>query len=82
MCYLKREAKIFFGDVLPEEKFCTNCGSKEFYVEKLDKISFIDIPYAIHTKEVVSPELLDFVSAQIWVDENKTKPVRYLTGNM
>lgn len=80
-CDLKREAKIYFGDVLPKEKFCTNCGSKDYYVEKLDAISFIDIPYAIHTKEVITPEQIDIVSAQIWVDENGTKPVKYLTGS-
>ena len=81
-CDLKREAKIYFGDVLPKEKYCTNCGSKEFYVEKLDTISFIDIPYAIHTKETVPQGEFEFASAQIWVDSNNVKPVRYLTGSV
>ena len=81
-CDVKREAKVYFGDVLPKEKFCTNCGSKDYYIEKLDTISFIDIPYAIHTKEVIVPEQIDIVSAQIWVDENKTKPVKFLTGSV
>ena len=81
-CDVKREAKIYFGDILPKEKYCTNCGSKDYYIEKLDVITFIDIPYAIHTKETISPEQLDFVSAQIWVDENKVKPVKYLTGTI
>ena len=58
------------------------CGSKDYYIEKLDTISFIDIPYAIHTKEVIVPEQIDIVSAQIWVDENKTKPVKFLTGSV
>ena len=79
-CDVKREAKIYFGDVLPKEKYCTNCGSKEYYVEKLDTISFIDIPYAIHTKETVPQGEFEFASAQIWVDSNNVIPVRYLTG--
>ena len=77
-CDVKREAKVYFGDILPKEKFCTNCGSKDFYVEKLDAISFIDIPYAIHTKEIVDLEHFDFANHQVWVDENKTVQMKFL----
>ena len=77
-CDVKREAKVYFGDILPKEKFCTNCGSKDFYVEKLNVISFIDIPYAIHTKEIVDLEHFDFANHQVWVDENKTVQMKFL----
>ena len=80
-CEVKREAKMYFGEVVPKEKFCTNCGSKEFYIEKLEVISFIDIPYAIHTKEQITPVQDKFASAQVWVDRQKAKPVKFLTGS-
>ncbi len=80
-CEVKREAKMYFGEVMPKEKFCTNCGAKEFYVEKLEVISFIDIPYAIHTKEQITPVQDELASAQIWVEGEKTKPVKFLTGS-
>lgn len=79
-CEVKREAKIYFGEVFPKEKFCTNCGSREFYVEKLDTITFIDIPYAIHTKEIVSIEQLELARAQIWVDNEEPTPTRLLSS--
>lgn len=81
-CEVKREAKVYFGEILPKEKFCTNCGSKEFYVEKLDAISFIDIPYAVHTKEVISQGEFEYASAQVWVERENTKPLKYLTGSV
>ena len=80
-CEVKREAKVYFGEILPKEKFCTNCGSKEFHVEKLDAISFIDIPYAVHTKEVISQGEFEYASAQVWVEREDTRPLKYLTGS-
>ena len=81
-CDVKREAKVYFGDILPKEKFCTNCGSKEFYVEKLEKISFIDVAYAIYTKEKLTQSQIELASAQIWVDDENKMPVKYLTGSV
>ena len=80
-CEVKREAKVYFGEILPKEKFCTNCGSKEFHVEKLDAISFIDIPYAVHTKEVISQGEFEYASAQVWVERDDTRHIKYLTGS-
>lgn len=77
-CEVKREAKMCFGDVMPKEKFCTNCGSRDFYVEKLDNITFIDVPYAIHTKEVVPIEELDYARSQVWVDNQKPAQTKFL----
>ena len=81
-CEVKREAKIYFGDVLPKEKFCTNCGSKEYYVQKLDTISFIDIPYAVHTKETVDVNFSSHENTQVWVDEKNEQATRLLTNQI
>ena len=74
--------KVYFGEVLPKEKFCTNCGCGEFYVQKLDTISFIDIPYAIHTKEVVDVEKLNHAASQVWVDSENAPAPRLLVNNL
>ena len=50
-CDIKREAKLSWGEIVPMEKFCSNCGSSEYYIEKLDSLNLIDANYAIYIKE-------------------------------
>lgn len=66
-CEIKRSAKKEFGKIIPDEKFCTNCGEKEYYIEKYDKLNFVDINYAIEVKEEINinHKSQDF---EIWVD--------------
>lgn len=69
-CEIKREAQMRFEKIFPVEKFCTNCGGQEFYVERLEKISFTDIHFAIHTKEAsVVGETKQ--ATQVWVEVPK-----------
>lgn len=65
-CGVKLKATIVNGEVVPERHFCKNCGAEEFVVQKLDKINFIDIDYAVLKKVVVKPEVDDLI--QSWVD--------------
>ena len=68
-CDVKREAKIVWGEIVPKEKFCTNCGSSEYYIEKIDNISFVDARYAVYLKEIAD-ELCDIhPNSQIWVED-------------
>lgn len=69
-CGVKLRAIIKNGEVVPEEHFCHNCGSKEFVIEKLEKISFIDIDYAVLVKAVVKNFAEEKV--QSWVDIKST----------
>ena len=69
-CGVKLRAIIKNGEVVPEEHFCHNCGSKEFVIEKLEKISFIDIDYAVLVKAVVKNFAEENV--QSWVDIKST----------
>ena len=62
-CDVKREAKLFWGEIVPQEKFCTNCGARDYYIEKLDKVNFVDARYAIYLKEVVSDLVMENVEA-------------------
>ncbi|MBR1617043.1 hypothetical protein IJ670_02720 [bacterium] len=68
-CDIKREAKIFFGQVMPQDKFCSNCGSSEYYVEKIDKINFVDASWAVYLKEIADDISNLHPEAQIWVEE-------------
>ena len=68
-CDVKREAKLFWGEIVPQEKFCTNCGARDYYIEKLEKVNFVDARYAIYLKEVVSDLANLHPDTQIWVDD-------------
>ena len=69
-CDIKREAKLAWGEIIPTQKFCSNCGEQNYYIEKLDKVSFIDAKYAIYLKEIASEIQTLHPESQIWVDEN------------
>ena len=52
--------------------FCSNCGSEEFYIEKIDKVNFIDAHYAIYLKEIASEIMNLHPETQVWVEDNET----------
>lgn len=51
-CNIKREAVLKWGKISPVTKFCMNCGEKKFEVIKLEKLTFIDLKFAIYKKEI------------------------------
>ena len=65
-CGVKLRGMIKNGEVVPEKHFCHNCGTREFVVERIDKINFIDINYAVLVKAVVPNH--EFNYTQSWVD--------------
>lgn len=69
-CGVKHKAIYKNGKVVPLEKFCDNCGSKDFIVERVNKINFIDINYAVLVKTVITNDLKEFT--QSWVDATET----------
>ena len=72
-CDIKREAKLYWGEIVPKNKFCSNCGASEYYIEKLDKINFIDAQFAIYIKEIAEEIKNQSPETQIWVEkENGT----------
>ena len=58
-------------------KFCRNCGNNSFIVEKINKINFIDINYAIVIKTIFNNKKASFT--QSWVDATGNYPPRLLT---
>ena len=65
-CGVKVKAMIRNGTIVPVEKHCTNCGMAEFNVEKLEKVNFINVNYAVLMKKTVKSENFSFT--QSWVD--------------
>lgn len=68
-CDIKREAKLHFGEIIPKDRYCSNCGGCDYYIEKLDKINFIDASYAIYLKEAVNSYKTHHFDTQVWVDK-------------
>lgn len=65
-CGVKLRGIIKNGKIIPEKHYCHNCGSNEFIVEKIDKINFIDIRFAVLRREVVISNIDE--CTQSWVD--------------
>ena len=78
-CDIKREAKLAWGEIVPAQKFCSNCGEQDYYIEKLDKVNFIDAKYAIYLKEIATEIKTLHPESQIWVEEDNT--IKQLTTN-
>jgi len=68
-CDIKREARLIWGEIVPKEKFCANCGESEYYIEKIDTVNFIDAQYAICLKEIADKMQTLHPETQIWVED-------------
>ncbi len=69
-CGVKHKAILKNGQIVPQEKFCHNCGSKNFIVERVNKINFIDINYAVLVKTVIPVENIRYT--QSWSEPKET----------
>ena len=69
-CRIKRKAHLAGENVVPDTRFCPNCGGLLYDVEKLDKINFIDINFAALKKEIVKVAK-KFATATTWVEEEE-----------
>lgn len=76
-CGIKLKAIIKNGEVVPEDKFCHNCGSKIFEAERISKINCIDINYAVPVKCVIQPKVDELT--QSWLDYRYKEKVKLLT---
>ena len=79
-CNVKRKSTVNYEDVLPETRYCPNCGCEEFYIEEIKKINFIDINYAVLVKYSNG----DNVShrSQSWLERENFEPIKLLGMNL
>jgi len=78
-CRIKRKAHLVGDHIVPETHFCPNCGGLLFEVERLEKINFIDIDFAVLKKEIVKVKQ-KFATATTWVEEQTNTAVQKLIG--
>ena len=76
-CGVKLKAIIKDNKIIPEEKFCHNCGDKRFEIERVPKINFIDINYAVLVKTPIEPQINDL--SQSWLDRHEYINLKLLT---
>lgn len=65
-CDVKLKGIIKNGEIIPEKHFCHNCGGFDYVIERISKINFIDIAYAVLVKSVVKNN--DYKYTQSWVE--------------
>lgn len=73
-CGVKLKGILKNGEIIPEKHFCHNCGCKDYVVERINKINFIDISYAVLVKAIVPNN--NYAYTQSWVDTSKTSYYR------
>jgi len=76
-CGIKQKTIVLKEKISTETNFCRNCGNNSFIVEKINKINFIDINYAIVIMKVVDNKNISFT--QSWVDTGSVYQQRLLT---
>lgn len=77
-CGVKLKSIIKNGKVMPQEHFCHNCGAKDYIPERVNKINFIDINYAVLLKVIVKPDVDDIT--QSWTDIEEHVHAQNLIG--
>lgn len=69
-CGVKLKANVDKnGEIISQENFCHNCGSKSYVIQRLKNLNFIDIRYAVLVKTVITKEMMDFT--QSWADKSE-----------
>ena len=76
-CGVKLKAIIKDDNIMPQEKFCHNCGAKQFEIERVNKINFIDINYAVLVKTAIQPHVDSLT--QSWLDKQEYNKFKLLT---
>lgn len=80
-CGVKLKTMSMKGELQPQYHYCSNCGSDEYTIEKLDKINFIDINFAVLQKKEVSEDYHMPNITQCWQEKTPSQPkllVQYL----
>ena len=72
-CYSKRQAILAYDTILPEEKFCSKCGEKEYFIEKKEKLAFFDLDYVILIREESGENKIYGHKTQIWIDDEENR---------
>ena len=72
-CGVKMKAMVKNGKIVPQNQFCTNCGSHDYTVEKIEQINFIDINFAALIKREVESEDI-CTTTRFWQEPEEEYP--------
>lgn len=73
-CGVKLKTAIIKDEIVPQNHYCTNCGNDTYIVEKLEKINFIDINFAV-LKKIVTKSVQNLpMTTQCWEERNILQP--------
>ena len=73
-CGVKLKSVKQNNNIVPQFNYCCNCGSKEYVIEKLDKIDFININFAVLIKRVIEQDSISNFT-QCW-QEKTSEPLK------
>lgn len=76
-CGVKQKSIVKNGKILPANNFCHNCGSNEFTVERLPKLNFFDVNFAVVVKKVFCSKTQESYT-QSWVDAKQEADIQKL----
>jgi hypothetical protein len=72
-CGVKMKSMVKNGQIVPQHHYCTNCGSDEFNVEKIEQINFIDINFAALIKKEADTEFHP-TTTRLWQERINEQP--------
>ena len=72
-CGIKLVAKTNGQTVSPINQYCHNCGGREYNIEKLDQINFINVNYAVLLKKEIGTKNNGFTT-QCWEEKIYEQP--------
>lgn len=72
-CGIKLKTITRNSTIIPAYKYCSNCGESEYVIEKIDKISFIDINFAVLIKNI-KKEVKNPSTIQCWQEKTNEQP--------
>jgi len=73
-CGVKIKAIVKNGEICPQNHYCSNCGSDSYIVEKIPKINFIDVHYAVLVKTEVENDNNEVFTTQCWQERTNEQP--------
>ena len=74
-CGIKLKTIITNDTIRPINHYCSNCGAEEYEIEKLPKINFIDINFAVLRKRVKNDNLSKTpATCQCWQEKTLELP--------
>lgn len=74
-CGIKLKAMSKQGEIVAQDHYCINCGSDEYVIEKIPRINFIDINYAVLRRKEVDQCVTETpLTTQCWQEKTVLKP--------